>query len=62
MRHMETFMGQATSSWDCGLQNETKSQLDCLRVKYLAAILCASIHDLQEANKKKALDFDKKIE
>ncbi|CAH1423565.1 unnamed protein product [Lactuca virosa] len=42
MRHMETYMGDKTVNWTCGLPKESKQQqsvLNELRIKYLTKIL-----------------------
>ena len=45
MRHMETYMGESMDKYECGLSDDARkqiSQLNKLRMKYLARIL---LHD-----------------
>ncbi|XP_057775437.1 uncharacterized protein LOC130994411 [Salvia miltiorrhiza] len=39
MRHMETFMGESSALWTCGLAPKLKKQLNLLRVRYCASLL-----------------------
>ncbi|XP_057800130.1 uncharacterized protein LOC131015725 [Salvia miltiorrhiza] len=59
MRHMETFMGEATSLWACGLAPKLRKQLNLLRVRYCATLVMwdkNSIHEAMESSAK--LDFE----
>ena len=47
MRHMETYMGDKTLKWDCGLPKESQEKiikLVSLHRKYLAEILLSDIN------------------
>ncbi|XP_019166741.1 PREDICTED: uncharacterized protein LOC109162486 [Ipomoea nil] len=57
MRHLETFRGQTTEEWDCGLQRNNKEQLNKLRVRYLAALITSDVNELREINIQQAAEF-----
>nr|GMD99869.1 uncharacterized protein LOC109162486 [Ipomoea batatas] len=61
MRHMESYLGGGLRNWDCGLDRQNKSQLDRLRLKYVAAILNAENNELRDENISMALEFVKKF-
>ncbi|KAH6783648.1 hypothetical protein C2S52_008607 [Perilla frutescens var. hirtella] len=56
MRHMETYMGQAIKSWNCGLKKGNDRRMKCLCIKYCAAILTSDInvHAVDIANDARA--------
>ncbi|XP_057790096.1 uncharacterized protein LOC131006973 [Salvia miltiorrhiza] len=58
MRHMETFMGDSSSLWTCGLAPKLRKQLNLLRVRYCAALIAwerNSIRDAMEESAKLSL-------
>nr|GMD17923.1 ulp1 protease family, C-terminal catalytic domain-containing protein [Ipomoea batatas] len=57
MRHMETFRGQLPELWNCGLQKETKDQLNALRVKYLTALVMSDLNEHRAQNIQQAVEF-----
>ncbi|KAH6785361.1 hypothetical protein C2S51_037816 [Perilla frutescens var. frutescens] len=44
MRHMETYMGQAIKSWNCGLEEGNVRRMKRFRIKYCAAILTSDMN------------------
>lgn len=52
MCHMKAYMGNGTKDFESGLQKQNTSQLEHLRVKYVAAILLDEINELREQNTK----------
>ncbi|KAL4561566.1 hypothetical protein LXL04_033735 [Taraxacum kok-saghyz] len=51
MRHMETYMGDSSGNWSCGLHKESAKQqqeIDYLRLKYLTNILLSGINQLRD--------------
>ncbi|KAL4591786.1 hypothetical protein LXL04_004757 [Taraxacum kok-saghyz] len=50
MRHMETYMGDNSGNWSCGLNKESPKQqeIDYLRFKYLTKILLSDINQLRD--------------
>nr|GME06561.1 uncharacterized protein LOC109162486 [Ipomoea batatas] len=61
MRHMESYLSGGLRNWDCGLDRQNKSQLDRLRLKYVAAILNAENNELRDENISMALEFVKNL-
>lgn len=39
MRHLETFMGDASAKWACGITSTSAKQMATLRVRYCAAMI-----------------------
>ncbi|XP_019178149.1 PREDICTED: uncharacterized protein LOC109173369 [Ipomoea nil] len=44
MRHMESFLGESVTAWDCGLQKGDTGGLDLLRRSYMRQILTNEIN------------------
>nr|GMD48528.1 uncharacterized protein LOC109149952 [Ipomoea batatas] len=44
MRHMETYMGEVSHTWDCGLEKGNRVQLRKLRQKYMHDILMSDLN------------------
>ncbi|KAL4566970.1 hypothetical protein LXL04_022540 [Taraxacum kok-saghyz] len=64
MRHMETYMGDSSSNWTCGLHKESMTQqqeIDYLRLKYLTKILLSDINQLRKKIIAQTEKFAKKI-
>ena len=62
MLHMESYMGEAPSKWDCGLVAESKDQLDLLRrlrFKFATKMLLHELNVHREKMLEEAKEFDK---
>lgn len=62
MVHMELFMGEAVSKWDCGLPSESDAQRDMLRrlrFKYATKILLHELNVHAEKMIQLAHEFNK---
>ena len=60
MRHMENYMGQDDSSWDCELpkeSNEQRVKLRRLRSRYASRIMTHPMNKLATENLQRAYDF-----
>ena len=61
MLHMESYMGEAPSKWDCGLVAESKDQLDMLRRLIFKFATKMLLHELN-VHREKMLDEAKEFE
>ncbi|PWA72843.1 hypothetical protein CTI12_AA072740 [Artemisia annua] len=62
MLHMESYMGEAPSKWDCGLVAESKEQFDMLRrlrFKFATKMLLHELNVHREKMLDEAKEFDK---
>lgn len=60
MRHMESYKGQKSKEWGCGLRKGDTAQLELLRVQYLHT-LCTSdlnIHRLTVMERAKKFEHE----
>ena len=65
MRHMEVYMGDKTTNWDCGFWKENDRshqlfQLNTLRAKYLTKILLCEINMHRKKVVNQSENFSKK--
>ena len=62
MRHIETFMGESITKWECGLVEggpEQKTQLENVRYKYLAKMMLSKINTRKDWVIKQMNEFAK---
>ncbi|XP_019169052.1 PREDICTED: uncharacterized protein LOC109164944 [Ipomoea nil] len=61
MRHMESYLGQGVSNWECGLVKGDRDILNDLRKRFMHDILVSNINMHKHSVIQRALEYDCKI-
>nr|GLL39987.1 uncharacterized protein LOC109164944 [Ipomoea trifida] len=61
MRHMDTYLGQGVSSWECGIVKGDKNMLNDLHKKFMHDILVSNINSHKHSVIQRALEYDRSL-
>nr|GMD88062.1 uncharacterized protein LOC109164944 [Ipomoea batatas] len=61
MRHMETYLGQGVSSWECGIVKGDKNMLNDLHKKFMHDILVSNINTHKHSVIQRVLEYDRSL-